>query len=301
MGFHYCVYEEYYIWIGHLGSNQKGTIRKLLDEYLGTYTGGNSRGYGAVLDPTLLCSTRTGEAPSELMSNLRGSRVAFADDFSADARHPLSSALMRRITGGNKLTAARENRGNLDYDTVFGVNLLVNEVPEFEPPLAGADLRRCTVVNFKLSYRDETKYDAANPLHRRKKASVKRDIFHFFPEFTTWIRGLAGSVRHIDASRLMPQPLSVQAHSAELEDKMACDVQKQVIKEFVDGLVVVQGIPTCSAAQVRNALQAKHPGLTKSQIVELLAAHGLVETSVKRGGKPYRVYTSAGRVRCLPQ
>ena len=188
--------EEYYIWLGPLGSNLKGTLRKLIEEFLDTYTGGSNRGYSCILDPGVLMVNKAGEAPSEVMSNLKGCRFSFSDDFHVTKEHPLCATLMRRLSGGNKLTAARKNAANCDYDANFAANLLINEMPCVEPALSGPDLRRATPIDFKLSYRNEDKFDPANANHRRKKASIKRQLHYFMPEFMLWIRCMV----HLPAS-----------------------------------------------------------------------------------------------------
>ena len=130
-------FEEYLIWWGPAGGNLKGTLRKLMEELLGTFTGGSNRGYSAVVPPEVVLTggKAKGEGPSEVTANLRGSRAAFVDDFATVGAVKLDAALLRRWSGGNRLTAARKNRANEDFEPDFGLNILVNSMPEFHPLL----------------------------------------------------------------------------------------------------------------------------------------------------------------------
>lgn len=224
------------------------------------------------------------------MSNLRGSRCAFSDDFHADKTHPLCGTLVRRLSGGNKLTAARKNKGNRDYDADFGLNLCLNEMPPIEPPLKGPDLRRATSVPFKLSYKDSTKFDAQNPLHRLKKASIKREMHCFMAEFMLWIRCLAPAVRSIDATQLMPQPLAVKEAAAELAQQQECVYFNAAFNTWAATLCCKDPLPPTTAAAVRIAILAQFPGVAAVDIATGMANNGFVEQTVKRHRRAYRAY-----------
>ena len=116
------------------------------------------------------------EAPSEVTANLKNSRAAFVDDFETWGGHWLDAPLLRRWSGGNKLTAARKNKGNDDLDPTFGLHILMNVVPKFYPRLSEPDLRRIVLLHFKLTYKDKNSYNPSDADHRLKRASIKREI-----------------------------------------------------------------------------------------------------------------------------
>ena len=296
----------YHVWYGPLGGNLKGTLRKLVDEMIGVFDGTSDRGYSAVLPPDVLTTFGKPEAPSEVESNMNGSRFVFCDDFVTDSTLKLNSALVRRYTGDNKLSSARKNKGNLNFDPSFSLNLLTNQIPEWKPKLIGSDLRRYVLVKFLISYRDENLYDKANKCHRLKKASIKRDIHKFFPEVMWWVRCLVQTLQLTEDSVISHQPESVRESGEAMQAEITCSQYTDQVQKFVLSLVKVSGTieyPS-SVTEVKKALEGKVMGLTPDECVRYLSEF-LVETTAKRkgaDGKPkfIRCYELAGQYLKLP-
>ena len=251
--------------------------------------GASSRGYSCVIGPEVLLKNKAGESPSEIMSNLRGCRFAFADDFSATDSTPLCGTLLRRMSGGNKLTAARKNKGQVDYDPNFATNLLLNEMQPIEPKPSEPDLRRATPITFTLSYKAEDKFDEGDPTHRRKKASIKREFAAFMPEFMQWMRCMVPSTRVIDSTNLMPQPESIKAARRELKE--VHQASNPGLEQWISELTCKDpAIPTSAASVRAAAKQMFH--VTDTVLTVAFGKGGLVETTVKRGGKQARAYVN---------
>ena len=286
---------QYHVWYGPLGGNLKGTLRKLLDDLLGTFDGSTDRGYSVVMPPEVLTATNKSEGPSEVESNLSGSKAVFCDDFVTDHGLLLNSALLRRYSGGNKLSAARKHKGNTNFEPSFSLHLLTNVIPEFKPRLIGADLRRLTIVPFRISYRDAAMYDEANPNHRKKKASVKRDIAKFFPEIVFWARCLRPTLLLGNDSVMSHRPFSVQQHSEELKQQVVSAVVEDIAQKLFMSLLPCGTLemPTPSA-EIRKKLIDENPLQDGPDLVSCLMNFAKESTAKRRGADGKLKY-----VRCL--
>ena len=296
---------QYHVWYGPLGGNLKGTLRKLLDDLLGTFDGSTDRGYSVVMPPEVITTFGKSEGPSEVESNLSGSKAVFCDDFVTENGLLLNSALLRRFSGGNKLSAARKRKGNTNFEPTFSMHLLTNVIPEFKPRLIGADLRRLTIVPFRISYRDAAMYDEANPNHKKKKASVKRDIAKFFPEILFWARCLRPTLLIGDDSIMSHAPFSIKEHSNELKKLVISAEDEDYAEKFYKTLLscTPSDMPT-PATEVRVKLGAAHPTRSKEDLVVCLE-HFVHETTAKRRGadgkvKWIRCYEANGKYLRLP-
>ena len=155
------------MWDDGCGSTCKGTIRALLEKMLGSFSGGESRGYCAVMEKASFEDASAAErgkmAPNAQMANLKGSCLAWLDDF--EAKHgPLSASKLRRISGNNNLTAARKGKD----DEVFMFNgmlvMLCNGLWTINGHMAKADLRRFARQQFLVTMHNEPR----GPMQRQR-------------------------------------------------------------------------------------------------------------------------------------
>ena len=164
------------------GSTGKGTLRELCDECLGLHSGGLQRGYSAVLKQETLV-VRKNEGPSEQLSNVNQCRHAWVDDFAPTV--PLSTAVLRQLSGGNNITAARKNAKELAFKFTGQLFLAANGPWKPDEPWKGADVRRITGLNFEVRFVDVPQ--GQNEL--AKDSTIKRQISSFFSAF--WYFALA--------------------------------------------------------------------------------------------------------------
>ncbi|CAJ1447565.1 unnamed protein product [Effrenium voratum] len=158
------------------GSTGKGTLRELCEKALGVHNGGVERGYCAVLCQEALTVGKQ-ERPREQFANLQGSRFAWVDDFAPN--QPLCSAVLRQISGGNTLTAARKGRGENIFSFHGLLLLCTNGVWQADAEFFGSDRRRITGVKFEHNFVD----NPTRPHELLKDNSVKQNIPEMFAEF----------------------------------------------------------------------------------------------------------------------
>ncbi|CAJ1411110.1 unnamed protein product, partial [Effrenium voratum] len=117
------------------------------------------------------------ERPREQFANLQGSRFAWVDNFAPNQR--LCSAVLRQISGGNTLTAARKGRGENIFSFHGDLLLCTNGVWQADAEFFGSDRRRITGVKFEHNFVD----NPARPHELLKDNSVKQNIPEMFAEF----------------------------------------------------------------------------------------------------------------------
>ncbi|CAJ1414825.1 unnamed protein product, partial [Effrenium voratum] len=138
--------------------------------------GGVERGYCAVLCQEALTVGKQ-ERPREQFANLQGSRFAWVDNFAPNQR--LCSAVLRQISGGNTLTAARKGRGENIFSFHGDLLLCTNGVWQADAEFFGSDRRRITGVKFEHNFVD----NPTRPHKLLKDNSVKQNIPEMFAEF----------------------------------------------------------------------------------------------------------------------
>jgi hypothetical protein len=151
------------------GSTGKGTIRELSDQSLGLFNGQDRRGYSCVLTQEALVAKKE-EKPSELLSNLAYCKHAWVDDFKPS--QPLSSNILRNLSGGNFITAARKNKGNEIFKFHGQLLLACNGAWTSDTPFVGADVRRIGGLSFLVRYTRE----GEGPNERKKDGGIKSKI-----------------------------------------------------------------------------------------------------------------------------
>ncbi|CAJ1443076.1 unnamed protein product, partial [Effrenium voratum] len=150
------------------GSTGKGTLRELCEECLGPFNGGSQRGYVAVMTQEALVVQKT-EKPREQLANL-----------------DLSGAVLRQISGGNNLTAARKFKGENVFKFHGMLMICANGLWRSDEEWKGADRRRLTGLPFQVEFVDQPH----GPNQSKKDSSVKENIKSYFPEFWFLMRVL---------------------------------------------------------------------------------------------------------------
>eukprot|EP00969_Alexandrium_andersonii_P270059 11936730-Alexandrium_andersonii.AAC.1 len=129
------------------GSTGKGTLRELCEACLGTFNGDAQLGYSAVLKQEVL-QVKDKEAPSEQTSNMYLCKHAWVDDFKPSK--PLCTAVLRQLSGGNSITAARKHGREVTFKFRGQLFLLTNGIWQPDVPFVGADARRVTGLSFDV-------------------------------------------------------------------------------------------------------------------------------------------------------
>jgi len=163
------------------GSTAKGTLRELCEESLGTYNGEVQLGYSCVLKQETI-QTKDREAPSEQQSNLYLCKHAWVDDFKPTK--PLCTAVLRQLSGGNNLTAARKHGREYQFKFRGQLFLVTNGIWTPDVPWIGSDARRATGLSFNVRF-----VDAPVGEHEMEKNSgIKENLRNYFSEFWFMVR-----------------------------------------------------------------------------------------------------------------
>jgi len=165
------------------GSTAKGTVRELAEQCLGCNNGDTQRGYVAVLSQETL-QVRDSEGPSEQKSNLFLTKHAWVDDFKPTK--PISTAVLRQISGGNNITQARKHAKEFTFKFDGQTILACNGIWCPDVPFVGADIRRVTGLNFEVNFVDE----ASGPNEMLKDAALKANLSNYFAEWWFLVRVL---------------------------------------------------------------------------------------------------------------
>jgi hypothetical protein len=215
------------------GSTGKGTLRDLCEECLGVHSGGRQKGYAAVMKQESLIVKKQ-EGPSEQLSNVMLCRHVWVDDFAPSC--PLSTAVLRQLSGGNNITAARKHAKELAFKFTGQLFLACNGLWRGDEAFKGADARRMTGLNFEVHFVDVVR--GQNEM--RKDSTIKRQINAFFSAF--WFFALA--------LHLLPQPRDTSDYTEPKppntmalvnmllrntdEDDAEADLGEFWVQEFVD-------------------------------------------------------------------
>ena len=117
----------------------------------------------------------------EQLANLEGCKLAFVDDFK-----PMSGAVLRQISGGNNLTAARKFKGENVFKFHGMLMICANGLWRSDEEWKGADRRRLTGLPFQVEFVGQLR----GPNQSKKDSSVKESIKSYFPEFWFLMRVL---------------------------------------------------------------------------------------------------------------
>ncbi len=121
------------------GANGKGTFYGAVEAALGDYA--------TVIDPSLLMASEKGRAPGPELMELLGTRLVFGSE--TEEGRKLDEPTMKRLTGGDKLTARRLYREPVTWTPSHQIVYVTNHKPEVK----GNDpavWRRIRVVPFEV-------------------------------------------------------------------------------------------------------------------------------------------------------
>jgi putative DNA primase/helicase len=188
------------------GANGKSTFLRTLLDMLGGY------GYQAV--PELLMAKNTEAHPTE-RADLFGRR--FVATIETDEGKRMAEALMKQLTGGDKVTARKMKKDFFEFDMTAKIFLAANHRPQ----VRGTDLavwRRIKLVPFTATITDAEK-------DKSLAAKLKAE----WPGILAWgVRGCLGWQR--DG---LAEPEDVRAATAQYR------AEQDVIQAFIDGCCFV--------------------------------------------------------------
>lgn len=123
------------------GANGKGTFYEAVLHAIGDY--------GHSMDPEVLIASRhaDGNAPKPALVELRGRRLVVTSETEKEVQ--LANALMKRLTGGDPITARALRRDPITFDPSHSLLMLTNHLPKV-PGNDPATWRRIRVVPFDV-------------------------------------------------------------------------------------------------------------------------------------------------------
>ena len=138
--------EEQVLFMAHgEGSNGKSTLLEVILEVIG--------GYGRTADVNqFMQRDKHGIRTLEQVAVLKGVRLAVASELEGNSR--LNEALLKRLTGGDTLTAARLHKEQFTFIPQFKIWMLMNHLPFTEDNSEGY-WRRVRVVPFNAKFKNE--------------------------------------------------------------------------------------------------------------------------------------------------
>ena len=205
---------------------------------LGTFTGGEQRGYCGVLTKACLMDAPSADqgrlAPNEQLSNLAGSVLGWCDDFAASST-ALSAEKLRQISGKNSLTAARKNKGENTFKFSGMLVLMTNGLWTVRGKMEGADIRRFARQQFLVTFANEPH----GPMQRQKDMSIKDNVQTFVPELW-WLTICYHHITqaHHTKDRTLPLPPTAVASLNELVVEATNDALDDAIAKFVKEKVI---------------------------------------------------------------
>lgn len=153
---------------GESGRNGKDTLMGILRDVLG-------KDLCADVAPEMFMEQtflRDSSKPSPDLLRLRGKRIIYASESSK--RHRFNSEVLKKLTGGNELSARGLNEGHLsEWTMTHTIILLTNELPE-APPDDDAFWVRLYGVELKRRYLDNP--DPENPNERPKDPDLRQKM-----------------------------------------------------------------------------------------------------------------------------
>jgi putative DNA primase/helicase len=133
------------------GSNGKSTFLKVMKKLLGEY--GAQADFNSFLDSKF---GRPSSAPSDDIARLAGRRMVHSTEAGEGKR--FDEALIKRLTGGDTITARFLHSASFEYEPQFKLWLAANH----KPVIRGTDhaiWRRVRLIPFTITIRDEEKDD----------------------------------------------------------------------------------------------------------------------------------------------
>jgi len=130
--------QEFYLLFG-LGANGKTVFIEIILFVLGTYA--------RTMDPNLLVRTRNDQHPTGL-ADLRGVRFAAGSELPADS--DVNEPLLKRLVGGDRVTARRMHKDFFEFRSTAKLMLAVNSKPGIEGQDHGI-WRRIRVLPFDVT------------------------------------------------------------------------------------------------------------------------------------------------------
>jgi hypothetical protein len=143
---------------------------------MGTYNGDAQLSYSCVLQQETI-QTKDSEAPSEQTSNMYLCKHAWVDDFKPSK--PLCTAVLRQLSGGNNITAARKHGREHQFKFRGQLLLVTNGSWTPDVPWIGSDARRVTGLSFNVRFVDVPE----GPNEHEKDSGIKENIKNYFAEF----------------------------------------------------------------------------------------------------------------------
>lgn len=231
------------------GSTCKGTLRELADTCLGVFNGGSQRGYSSVVRQELLL-VRKQEGPTEQLANLFLSKHSWCDDFCP--QRAISNAVLRQLSGGNNLTAARKNGKEFVFKFTGQFFLACNGVWTPEERIIGSDVRRFTGLTFAVKFSDAPQGN--NEI--QKDASIKKEIRGFLAEWwffanVFWLCP-APRAKSDHTEPKCPNTLALAAALIRNQTE-SCPIPKEEAEAYVKSKLVkyvVSGIKASSASEI---------------------------------------------------
>lgn len=167
---------------GALGSNGKSVLLELLSELL------EERRYITTLSGNALMGTKFANpgGPTPHLNSLHGARLAVLDE--SDKNAQLNEGLVKRLTGGSKLTLRKMREEEYTVENTSQLILITNHKPSISDDAALH--RRLVLVPFDAVFKSEEEFDAENPKHKLRDNKIKDKISK--EELLRWM--LRGSV-----------------------------------------------------------------------------------------------------------
>jgi hypothetical protein len=138
-------------------------------------------GYSCVLKQETI-QTNDREAPSEQTSNMYLCKHAWVDDFKPSK--PLCTAVLRQLSGGNNITAARKHGRENQFKFRGQLFLVTNGSWTPDVPWIGSDARRATGLSFDVRFVD----NPTGPNEKPKDSGIKENLRNYFAEFWFMVR-----------------------------------------------------------------------------------------------------------------
>lgn len=130
------------------GANGKSTFVNALDDVLGDYAGTCGK-------DTLAAGLRKSQGgANEELVEMRGKRLVSATE--TEQGEPLAEAMVKRLTGGEKITARKLFGHNITFRPTFTIWLSTNHLPQVKGTDTGI-WRRLKLVPFSVTFSDDQK------------------------------------------------------------------------------------------------------------------------------------------------
>jgi putative DNA primase/helicase len=153
---------------GALGSNGKSVLLELLSNLL------EERRYMTTLSGNALMGSKFSNpgGPTPHLNSLHGARMAVLDE--SDKNAQLNEGLVKRLSGGSKLTLRKMREEEYTVENTSQLILITNHKPVISDDAALH--RRLILVPFDAVFKSEEEMDKENPKHKLKDTSIKEKI-----------------------------------------------------------------------------------------------------------------------------